>query len=232
MSDLSLYRRWARMFEVDHPSLSYMLSIMPWLDIPHRKALVTFGRVQPPQLEGSYYYDQCARELEHLLFLPASSTSVGTDFHYIRLATLVDQLISAGTDPIIGGILVLAAVSAPYVDYSSSQFTKEQTIIKEINAAESHSSVSFNYSQWLADSESRPRGHATVWDHIPLNDTIPSDSLTSRIIHRSFLLCRDALERLMIYPRVGRKTVGREARDRGSRDILLWNQSKLFPALF
>jgi len=36
MSDLSLYRRWARMFEVHHPSLSYILSIMPWLDIVRR----------------------------------------------------------------------------------------------------------------------------------------------------------------------------------------------------
>jgi len=47
------WSRWSRMSECIHPPLALLFYVMPWVALPSRKVIVTFGRVQPPTIKGT-----------------------------------------------------------------------------------------------------------------------------------------------------------------------------------
>lgn len=206
VSNTDEYWSWAYAFRSTQP-LHTVLSSLIYLPHQLRKALLGLTRTQAPVIEGTTIYDSVAPLLHHNVLVPSSQPSIRIDFvrwicipFYQYVRDYSDSFIYPGP----ASIVAHAVRVAPFLNSDGLDELASGCIAKEISAAINIYDVStFRYFTFLSPSVSAR--NTSFCSRLS-----PSPEISIELF-RVFTESRHRLHNQLIFPDLGKKTIGQLA---------------------
>lgn len=216
MEDHTLYLAWASTFDTHTPSLAAFLATLPYMSITSRKTLLTQSRVQQTPIPGSRMKTRVANWDTLITYVPdvKQPRSTKTCTLLFLSQTIGEYLPSA----VFSGFISSAVRSAPYMVTSEADEIKEKGIMNEISAAiEIYQPVILDFRCFLSQDPAY-----RFW---PLSERLEAEPMVSETLYNRFRSTIPKFERMTLYPKVSKKTVGKECRD-NMRSLVKWATPK------
>lgn len=206
---MECYRDWAAAYTSSSMPLSRLLCALPYMNIPQRKAVLTYTRVRPTKIEGSRFHVKMAKELSSFV-----------DFYYgfeskrpMRQTCMVKTLLSdlpENYSLVMYSILSAASRMAPYDDYTSVGQVRETTIEKELIASQTASTNADLDFRCITSPYPLDR-NIRMFPNLPLNPKV------HEAIHKCLSRSRDLLVGKMVFPKISDKSIGEESQRVGTQ---------------
>lgn len=204
------------MFHGDTSRIESLLSI-PYMPIKQRKALITLCRSQVFPHPKTRVRQRLLNDLRHPFDIRIRNTSYKTSSSLLRIIDPLETLI---TSPYLSGFLSMLVRNARFIDKDEVIAELNKGIEKEIRAAmEVYRPTRLNWESLLSAYRPDRRNQSLGKDYgrpIHMHDYIFSRLWSAR----------DALSGKVLYPQIGRKTMG-EAAAKEMRRLLVIHQVEM-----
>jgi len=209
MSSTTAYRNWCSRVAVDLPNLESLLLSIPCMHLNQRKALLTATRVQSYPHSDSRLFERLKEIWVSKVYLdfdsqPRSSRESRQSSNEKTLRTLCDPCESLFPSPTFCGFISAVVRSAPtnfpeeYEDARESGFSKE--ILASIQV---YHPTTLSFDCIFSTSE--------LDRDLPIAPNLEGNPHIGRVLHSAFSSVRHSLSGTVLYPKCGRKTIGRVA---------------------
>jgi len=175
------------------------LDTLPFLSIPHRKALLQMCRVQVYPEGGTRIYDRLRSTWDSYISIYHGDVHLEDS----SLRTFVRKTLSREfrLSPVFAGFLSSVIRSAPYNSMESAKTEREKGILKELQASMEFRVFGGDYRPLFGESQFRP---FPVFPWLSGNEALAQD------LHSRFQSARTKLSNSLLFPKISRKTVGQQ----------------------
>jgi len=192
------YQEWSTTMSTTQPTIQTFLDTLPFLSIPHRKALLQMCRVQVYPASGTRIYDRLSSTWDSYISIYQRNIHIEDS----SLRTFVRKTLSSEfrLTPVFAGFLSSVIRSAPYHSMESAKTEREQGILKELQAGMEYRVFGGDYRAIFGEQKFRS---------YPVFPWLPGNEPLARDLHSRFQVARSKLSNTLLFPKISRKTVGR-----------------------